>query len=280
MKDRTEPPASLLAETAVAAARSAGAVLLERLKKTRRIQFKGEINLVTDADRKAEETIVTLLRARFPEHQILAEEGSTGGSSGHYRWIIDPLDGTTNYAHSYPHFAVSIALEQAGTVILGVVYDPVLKELFFATKGGGATLNGRPLQPSSVDQLLQALGCTGFPYDRSQFPATLHRWAYFVQRLQGVRRDGSAALDICYVAAGRFDLFWEDHLSPWDAAAGVLIAQEAGARVTSFQGDAPNIYHGDILATNGLLHPAMLEGLRDSTLEPEGDDGEGDPFHE
>ncbi len=242
---------------------------MDRWKRTRRIQFKGEINLVTDADRQSEETIVSLLRSRFPDHQILAEEGSTGGNSGRYRWIIDPLDGTTNYAHGYPHFAVSIALEQAGTVTLGVVYDPILKELFLAQRGKGATLNGRPLAVSSVDQLIHALVCTGFPYDRSQFSATLRRWEYFVRRAQGVRRDGSAALDLCYVGAGHFDAFWEDHLSPWDAAAAALIVQEAGGQVTDFQGHAPNIYRGDLVATNGLLHSAMLEGLDRSEIAPE-----------
>jgi myo-inositol-1(or 4)-monophosphatase len=280
MNDQYAPSLELLTEAAVSAARAAGAVLLSRWKRSRRIQFKGEIDLVTDADRRSEETIVSLLQSQFPDHQILAEEGSTGGSSGHYRWIIDPLDGTTNYAHGYPHFAVSIALEQAGEIALGVVYDPILRELFVGRKGQGATLNGQPLRVSSIDRLLRALGCTGFPYDRSKFGATLHRWEYFVRRLQGVRRDGSAALDICYVAAGRFDVFWEDHLSPWDAAAAILIVLEAGGRVTNFQGGAPDIYRGDILATNGLLHSDMLEGLLESRLVPDEGGDEGDAAHE
>lgn len=268
MSDNPDLDLRVLSETAVAAAQTAGAVLLDRWKMARRIQFKGDINLVTDADRRSEDVIVSLLRSRFPDHQILAEEGSSGGASPRFRWIIDPLDGTTNYAHGYPHFAVSVALERAGSVILGAVYDPVLDELFLARAGEGATLNGQPLGVSSIDQLLRGLLCTGFPYDRRLFPASLRQWQYFVRRAQGVRRDGSAALDLCYVAAGRFDGFWEDHLFPWDAAAAVLIVREAGGVVTDFRGREPDIYRGDIVATNGHLHAAMLEGLARTALTP------------
>ena len=280
MNDHPDPPLTLLAETAISAARAAGAVLLDRWKTARRIQFKGDIDLVTDADHGSEKTIVSILRSRFPDHQILAEEGSTGGESTLYRWIIDPLDGTTNYAHCYPHFAVSIALERSGSVVLGVVYDPVLDEMFVARSGEGAHLNGQPLQVSSVDQLLRALLCTGFPYDRSQFPASLRRWEYFVRRAQGVRRDGSAALDLCYVAAGRFDAFWEDHLSPWDVAAAALIAREAGGRVTNFRGENVDLSQGDVAATNGLLHAALLEGLAASDLGDEPTEDQGDSVSE
>ena len=267
MKDYSDPPLDLLEKSAVTAARTAGAVLLERLSSARQIQFKGEINLVTDADRLSEETIVSILRSHFPDHRILAEEGSTGGGSERYRWIIDPLDGTTNYAHGYPHFAVSIGLEREGEMLLGVVHDPVLDELFVARLGEGATLNGRPLSVSSVDTLLRALVCTGFPYDRSRFPAILRRWDYFVREAQGMRRDGSAALDICYVACGRFDAFYEDGLYPWDMAAATLVVREAGGRVTGFDGREVDISAGDLVATNGPLHEAMLEGLRKSSLE-------------
>lgn len=280
MSELQDPLKTSLHDTAVTAAKAAGAVLLDLWKRTRRIQFKGEINLVTDADRRAEETIVSMLRTRFPDHQILAEEGSRGGTSSSFRWIVDPLDGTTNYAHGYPHFAVSVALEVDGEVELGVVYDPILRELFTGERGGGASVNGRPLRVSSVREMLRALGCTGFPYDRSRFTATLRRWEYFVHRLQGVRRDGSAALDICYVAAGRFDVFWEDGLAPWDSAAACLIVQEAGGIVTGFRGEKPDIYRGDIVATNGMLHQAMLQGLMESGLVSDEEDQEGDAVHE
>lgn len=266
MNSRSAPPVALLMETAIGAARSAGAVLMEEWRRERLIQFKGDIDLVTDADRRSEETIVSLLRSRFPDHQILAEEGTTGGTLPEYRWIIDPLDGTTNYAHRYPHFCVSVALERAGSLLLGVVYDPIRDELFSACAGSGAFLNGQLVAVSSVGELLKALLCTGFPYDRRLFGPSLERWDYFVRRCQAVRRDGSAALDMCYVAAGRFDAFWEDHLHPWDSAAGILMVREAGGMVTDFRGGQVNIFTGEVVASNGLLHPAVLGGLAE--LEP------------
>lgn len=229
--------------------------------KARLVEHKGVIDLVTDADKRSEEAIVASLLSRFPDHQVLAEEGTRRGSSSSYRWIIDPLDGTTNYAHGYPHFAVSIGLELDGEVIVGAVFDPMLDEMFVAQTGMGATLNGRPLQVSHVDRLVDGLLCTGFPYDRGFFPRSLRRWNHFVMQAQGVRRDGSAALDICYVAAGRFDAFWEDHLFPWDAAAGVLMVVEAGGTVSDFDGGPPDLFKGDLVASNGHLHRAMLAGL-------------------
>lgn len=269
MNDQTtEPALSLLAEVAASAARAAGAVLLDCWKNGYAVQFKGDIDLVTDADRRSEETIVSLLRSHFPDHQILAEEGTVGGNSSQYRWIIDPLDGTTNYAHHYPHFAVSIALERAGSIVVGTVYDPVLDELFEARAGEGAYLNGRPLSVSSVDQLLRALLCTGFPYNRSLFGSCLEQWDYFVRRSQAVRRDGSAALDICYVAAGRFDGYWEKHLAPWDIAAGVLMVREAGGVVTNMRGQEPNVHRGGIIASNGRIHTALLDGLAEIREAP------------
>ncbi|MGI5836077.1 MAG: inositol monophosphatase family protein [Chloroflexota bacterium] len=267
MNNRTdELHLATLAEVAASAAKAAGTVLLDHWKNGYAIHFKGDIDLVTDADRQAEATIVSLIRSRFPDHEILAEEGSGSGgtASSSYRWIIDPLDGTTNYAHRYPHFAVSIAVEQAGAIIVGTVYDPVLGELFEARVGEGAYLNGRPLQVSSVDRLLRALLCTGFPYDRKLFKPCLNRWEYFIRRSQAVRRDGSAALDVCYVAAGRFDGYWEEHLAPWDVAAGVLIVREAGGMVTGLQGQEPDIYRGGIVASNGLIHAELLQGLSDA----------------
>jgi len=273
MNDTSRPGLGLFTETALFAARAAGSILNERLRLHRQVDFKGEINLVTDADRRAEEAIVHILRSHFPDHQILAEEGSTGAESSEYRWIIDPLDGTTNYAHRYPHFAVSIALEVEGSIQLGAVYDPTLDEMFLAQKGVGAYLNDQRISPSGIDQLLGSLLCTGFPYDRTLFGHSLRRWDYFVRHAQGVRRDGSAALDICYVAAGRFDGFWEDHLFPWDAAAATLIVQEAGGTVTSFAGGEPDVYRGDIVASNGLIHQAMMDGIAAADADEEMPEG-------
>jgi myo-inositol-1(or 4)-monophosphatase len=261
VSEKPEGLTAAMEDTAVAAARSAGRILIARWQEARDIQYKGESDLVTDADRRAEEAIVAMIRARFPEHRVLAEEGSAGGDSEEFRWIVDPLDGTTNYAHGYPHFAVSIAVERGGSTLIGVVFDPVLDELFLARNGGGAWMNGRPLAVSAVDQLLRALVCSGFPYDRRRFGPVLRRWAHFARRCQALRRTGSAALDICYVAAGRFDGFWEDGLHPWDTTAGVLLVLEAGGRVTDFRGVDPDLAHGEILATNGRLHDIMLAEL-------------------
>ncbi|MCL4368119.1 MAG: inositol monophosphatase [Actinobacteria bacterium] len=261
MSNNLEPPIPLLADAAVAAARAAGAVLLEEFGNERHIEYKGIIDLVTDADRRSEQTVVSMLREHFPDHQILAEEGTSGGTSPRYRWIIDPLDGTTNYAHRYPHFAVSIGLERGGEMLIGVVYDPVLDELFTAQAGSGAFLNGRQLRVSRSEPLQRSLLCTGFPYDHSFLKASLRRWDQLVRDAQAVRRDGSAALDICYVAAGRFDGFWEDHLFPWDMAAGMLIAREAGGSVTDYQGLPPSVYRGELVVSNGLIHEAMLTSI-------------------
>lgn len=265
MNNRTdEIHLATLAEVAASAAKAAGTVLLDHWKNGYAIHFKGDIDLVTDADRQAEATIVSMIRSHFPDHEILAEEGSGGVRSSPYRWIIDPLDGTTNYAHRYPHFAVSIAVERDGDIVVGTVYDPVLGELFEARAGEGAYLNGQPIRVSSVDRLLRALLCTGFPYDRKLFEPCLNRWEYFIRRSQAVRRDGSAALDICYVAAGRFDGYWEEHMAPWDIAAGVLMVREAGGMVTGFQGREPDIYRGGIVASNGLIHDELLRGLAET----------------
>lgn len=261
MSNNSDASLSLLTEAAVSAARAAGAVLLDEFGNERHIEYKGIIDLVTDADRRSEQIVVSILRDRFPDHQILAEEGTAGGASPRYRWIIDPLDGTTNYAHRYPHFAVSIGLEQDGEMLIGVVYDPVLDELFTAQSGSGAFLNGRQLQVSRSEQLRRSLLCTGFPYDHSFLKPSLRRWDQLVRDAQAVRRDGSAALDICYVAAGRFDGFWEDHLFPWDMAAGMLIAREAGGTVTDYQGLPPSVYQGEVVASNGLIHGAMLTSI-------------------
>ncbi len=261
MSEHVDIPLPVLTETAIAAVRAGGNALLEQRRAGYRVQFKGEIDLVTDADRRSERTVVSLIQQRFPEHRILAEEGSTGGSSTRYRWIIDPLDGTTNFAHGYPHYGVSVGLEIDGDLAVGAVYDPILDELFHASAGSGAFLNGEPLQVSETDSLLRSLLCTGFPYDRSKLNGSLRHWQYFVRRAQGVRRDGSAALDLCYVAAGRFDAFWEDHLFPWDFAAAAVIVREAGGQVTDYDGNSIAVGRGPVVASNGLLHAAMLHGV-------------------
>jgi len=234
-----------------------------------RIEFKGRVDLVTEVDKRSEAAIVALLNERAPDHRIVAEEGS-GEAEGAspYRWLIDPLDGTTNYAHAFPYFGVSIALQERGETIVGVVLDPVKDELFWAERGGGAFLNGRPLRVSTIDELIRGLLCTGFPYDAANRPVALAHWEAFTYAAQAVRRNGAAALDLCNVAAGRFDGFYEAHLGPWDCGAGALIVAEAGGRVSDYAGGAFDPFRGEIVATNGRLHDAMLATLR--TLHPPG----------
>jgi len=254
-----------LRETAIALVHQAGAAILAVSEAgVRDIQFKGEgtRDLVTEADKRSEAIIVETITRRFPDHRILAEEGTGTGGMGEYRWIIDPLDGTTNFAHSYPLFCVSIAVERAGEMLVGVVFAPYMRELFVASRSEGATLNGRPLAVSGTTELPKALLCTGFPY-RLDASANnnLSHWSNFVLRSQGTRRDGAAALDLCYVAAGRYDGFWEFSLSPWDMAAGALVVQEAGGIVTMPVGTPYTPESRDIVASNGHLHAAMLDTL-------------------
>jgi len=245
------------------AAFKAGKLLRENLNGERQISFKGDINLVTEMDRRSEQTVVNMLLAAFPRHGVIAEEETTIQHSSGYTWIIDPLDGTTNYAHGYPCFSVSIALEHEGEIILGVVYDPMREEIFTAQKGEGAFLNGKQVRVSGVDTLLASLLATGFPYDRKE--SGKNNMDYFHDLLmasQEVRRDGSAALDLCTVAAGRFDGFWELKLHPWDIAAGSLIVREAGGTVSDFSGTGFTLHDKEILATNGKIHGAVLDILR------------------
>lgn len=251
---------------AIQAARDAGRVLADRYGRALQITSKGDIDLVTEADLAAERLIVERIKSHYPRHAILAEEAGvveTVGSQGaEYKWIVDPLDGTTNYAHGYPVFCVSIALEHRGEVVLGVVYDPVREELFSAERGEGATLNGRRVRVSETFDLNSALVCTGFPYDVRERGEFVRHFANFIMHAQSVRRDGSAALDLAYVACGRFDAFWEEGLRPWDVAAGVLLVKEAGGRVTHYDGSDFDIYTPPIAASNGLVHEAALEVLR------------------
>lgn len=246
------------------AAMKAGAMLRENLSGIRQIVFKGDINLVTEMDRRSEHTIVSTLLDAFPGHGILAEEGTSVRNSSGFTWIIDPLDGTTNYAHGYPCFSVSIALEREGEIVLGVVFDPMREELFSAHKGEGAFLNMKPVRVSGIDTLIASLLATGFPYDRKV--SEKNNMDYFHDLLmasQEVRRDGSAALDLCSVAVGRFDGFWELKLHPWDIAAGSLIVREAGGVVSDFSGTRFSLHDQEILATNGKIHDAMLHVLRE-----------------
>ncbi len=248
---------------AIRAAQTAGKILLSHFGAPQPVRHKGERDLVTDVDEEAEHAIVAEIRRAFPHDRILAEEGTTGGDDPHRLWLIDPLDGTTNYAHGYPVFAVSIALEIDGVVQVGVVSQPVLGELFTAIRGRGAHLNGRPIRVSETGELRSSLLCSGFPYERAEIPRALAAWSALVLRAQAVRRDGAAAIDLCYVAAGRFDGFWERTLKPWDLAAGGLIVAEAGGRLTNYHGARFDIREGEVLATNGRIHDEVLGVLAD-----------------
>lgn len=248
-------------ELAIEAARLGGAVLLEgigKIRDVRTVGYKGEVDLVTEYDKRSEHLIVDAIRRRFPDHTVLAEEGTTGGSDPRHRWVIDPLDGTTNFAHGYPICCVSVAYEHQGELAVGVVYDPFRDELFQAVRGQGARLNTAPLRVSSTPDLAHALLATGFPYDRSTLDPVLEHWGRLVRRSQAVRRDGAAALNLSYVAAGRFDGFWEATLQAWDAAAGVLIVREAGGIVTDYHGASWTLQERAIVAANGA---ALLQEL-------------------
>lgn len=248
---------------AVAAARRGGEILLEKFQRGIAVSHKGEVDLVTEADRLAEVAIVEVLRGTFPRHDILAEEGDYGSTDSHYRWIIDPLDGTTNYAHGFPWFAVSIALEVAGEIRLGVVFNPVSQEMFVAEKGAGAFLNDYPLRVSAADQLANSLLATGFPYDRKTSPVNnFDHFVNFQRAARACRRAGSASLDLACTAAGRFDGYWEMKLKPWDVAAGKLLVEESGGRLSDFSGRPYDIYGQECLASNGLIHEAMVQVLQ------------------
>jgi myo-inositol-1(or 4)-monophosphatase len=250
---------------AIETARAAGQLLLEKYGRITTITKKGDFNLVTEADLASEAMIIDRIKSHYPRHMILAEEsGDTVVVDGdtRWKWIIDPLDGTTNFAHSYPCFCVTIALEHDGELVIGVTYDPTRNELFTAEKGQGASLNFKPVHVSTASQVSEALVVTGFPYDfkeKSDFARHLNS---FLLASRGVRRDGSAAIDMAYVACGRFDGFWEEGLNPWDVAAGVLMINEAGGQVTSYGGSPIDIYKPPICASNGLIHDEMLAVLR------------------
>ena len=251
-------------DSAIDAARKAGKLLIEGMGSgTNKIDYKGEIDIVTEMDCRSEELIKTLLQKRFPEISILAEESGDSGGYSRMRWIIDPLDGTTSYAHNIPHFSISIALEKDGEIVAGVVYNPCLDECFYAGQGTGAYLNGKLITVSTTRALKKSLLATGFPYDRATSDENnLDHFGAFLLKVQGIRRMGSAALDLSYTAAGRFDGYWEMKLAPWDVAAGSIILKEAGGKVTDFSLNPFNIYGKEILASNGLIHNEMTKILK------------------
>ncbi len=252
-----------LKRVALKAVKEGGAVLIQHFGKVKSIDYKGEINLVTEVDRQSEQKIVSIIKDKYPDHSILAEETGDSGGSSPFKWIIDPLDGTTNYAHSYPCFCVSLAIEYEGEVIYGAVYDPMREEIFTAEKGDGAYVNGKIIKVSSTQELNHSLLCTGFPYDiRDDIESNILNFRNFLMKSQAVRRDGSAALDLCYVAAGRFDGFWEQKLFPWDVAAGSLLITEAGGKLSNFKDEKFNIYDTEIVASNGIIHHQMIETLK------------------
>ena len=249
---------------AMETARQAGAVLLEKFGRKIEISMKGQANLVTEADLASEKLVVERIRSHYPKHAILAEESGHASIDGHtnWRWIIDPLDGTTNFAHGYPCFAVTIALEHEGEIVVGVTYDPTRDEMFAAEKRKGASLNNKAIRVSDTTQLGNALVVTGFPYGFRNDGSFSKHLIDFMVKARGVRRDGSAAIDLAYVACGRFDGFWEEGLNPWDVAAGFLLVEEAGGKVSYYDGSKASIYKPPMCASNGLIHPQMLEVLK------------------
>ena len=256
----------LLVATAVEAVLQAGAIQIARFRSDLTVTKKGPIDLVTEVDVEVESTFRALIRQRFPTHAIVAEEldaGTALETGATHTWIFDPIDGTVNYAHGLPFFCASLALEIEGVACVAAVYDPVREELFTAERGGGARLNGAPMAVSSTDRLIDALLCTGFPYDvHETLDEVIGLFRTFVGRARAVRRLGSAALDLCYVASGRLDAFWEQRLHPWDTAAGALIVDEAGGRTSGMDGGPFRPEDGHVVASNGHLHEEMLTAIR------------------
>ena len=246
-------------ETAVDIARESGALLSQYLERKVGFELKGEHDLVTEADRASERLIVERLRTHFPSHGIVAEEGGGHESPSEFRWYVDPLDGTTNFAHGFPVFNVTLALEQAGEIVAGVVFDPTRQELFTAEKGGGAYLNNRRIHVSKAQRLEDSLVATGFPSRRRHLNFNIHFYYQLAMITHGVRRAGAAAIDLAYVACGRLDAFWEFGLNPWDMAAGLLLIEEAGGRTSDMRGAQTSVKGPHLLADNGAVHDEMLQ---------------------
>jgi myo-inositol-1(or 4)-monophosphatase len=244
---------------AVEIARESGALLAKLFTQPMEITYKRRSDLVTVADRRSEALIVERLQRHFPEHGIVAEEGGGHSAPSEYCWYVDPLDGTTNFAHGFPMFCVTLGLARRGEVIAGVVYDPTRDDLYTAERGGGAYLNGRRLQVSRTEKLSECLVATGFPPFATNHDLNIKFYFRFTELSHGIRRCGSAALDLCSVAAGRFDGFWELKLNPWDKAAGSLLVTEAGGRMSDIQGRPFDLLGDDVFASNGLIHDQMLE---------------------
>ncbi len=246
-------------EVAIAAAEAAGEVLRSGFGQEHQTEYKGEAELVTEADEEAERAIMEVLREAFPDYGILTEESGELEGEGDTRWIVDPLDGTTNYVHSLPYFCTSIALEREGQIVVGVVHDPMAEETYAAQRGGGAILNGRPIRVSETDESTRALLGSSFPDDPEEIPLGLDLFERFTNLSRGMRRLGSGALDLCYVAAGRLDGCYEQGFSAWDIAAGVLILEEAGGETTNYQGGRLDLEESEgLVASNRLLHPMLV----------------------
>jgi myo-inositol-1(or 4)-monophosphatase len=251
-------------------ARAAGRIHLKRMNHISIANKSNVIDLVTEADRESEAAVIEVLRRAFPTHAILAEESGVSGDSSEHRWIIDPLDGTTNFAHGYPQFCISIAYERRGRLQSAVVFDAFKREMFVAHRGRGARLNGRPIRVTRTPTLANSLLVTGFPYDRRERRRYyLTFWEAFMMRTHGVRRTGSAALDLAWVACGRVDAFWEFGLKPWDVAAGALLVDEAGGRVTNMDGSRLDLAGAQILASNRRVHREMIDTIAAARPEAE-----------
>ena len=250
---------------AIEIAVKAGKFIRSHLGKIKILGYKGEINLVTDIDKKSEDLIIKYLKKPFPRHEFLAEERGGSRAACDYRWVIDPLDGTTNFTHGFPFFCVSIALEKGGSSILGVIYDPMREELFYAEKGKGAFLNKKRIQVSRTPKLKDSLLATGFAYNfKRARKSNIENFINFSLNSRAIRRAGSAALDLSYVACGRFDGFWELDLYPWDTAAGSLIVKEAGGKISKFLGKTYSHYDKELLASNGRIHSEMIKVLKNA----------------
>jgi len=244
-------------------AREAGSLLMDYFRQRVKIEYKGDADLVTVADRKSEALILDRVRKQFPSHDVMGEEGARIESGSDYKWYVDPLDGTTNFAHGFPVFCVSLGVQYRGRGAAGVIYDPTRDEMFAAAEGKGAFLNGKPIRVSATARLTDCLVGTGFPSHKRHKNPNIHFYHQITLKTHGVRRAGSAALDLCNVACGRFDGFWEFNLNPWDTAAGVLIVEEAGGRLTNFAGGAFELDSRETLASNGLVHDALVHEFQE-----------------